>query len=89
MLVRARLVGVIEAEQTEEGATKRNDRLIAVAEVSPTHRDVRTLDDLEDALLDEVEHFSASYHEAEGEEFASIGRGGPARAERLVREAMK
>src|SRR5690242_7742786 len=30
-LVRARLIGVIEAEQTEDGKTARNDRLIAVA----------------------------------------------------------
>src|SRR5438876_43986 len=30
-LVPARLIGVIEAEQTEKGKTERNDRLIAVA----------------------------------------------------------
>ena len=30
-LIPARLIGVIEAEQTEEGETDRNDRLIAVA----------------------------------------------------------
>src|SRR5919202_2577365 len=36
-LVPSRLIGVIEAEQTEEGTTERNDRLIAVAANSYTH----------------------------------------------------
>src|SRR5947209_2197127 len=33
-LVAARLLGVIEAEQTEDGETERNDRLIAVSAAS-------------------------------------------------------
>ena len=36
VLVPCRLLGVIEAEQTEEGKTERNDRLIAVAANSRT-----------------------------------------------------
>src|SRR5215210_8005156 len=39
-LVPARLIGVIEAEQTEEGKTTRNDRLIAVTTTSRNHRDI-------------------------------------------------
>jgi inorganic pyrophosphatase len=88
-LVAARLVGVIEAEQTEEGRTERNDRLIAVAEGSATHCDVRALGDLSATLLDEIEHFFVSYRAREGHEFKPIGRYGPERAERLVREAME
>lgn len=88
-LVVARLVGVIEAEQTEEGETKRNDRLIAVAEESDAHRDVRALGDLSATLLDEIEHFFASYQAREGHEFKPVGRYGPERAERLVREAIE
>src|SRR5215212_1303855 len=46
-LVPARLIAVIEAEQTErDGETTRNDRLIAVAADSHTHGDVRSLSDL-------------------------------------------
>ena len=36
-LIESRLVGVIEAEQSEDGKTERNDRLIAVAAKSQTH----------------------------------------------------
>src|SRR5204863_796713 len=35
--VAARLLGVIEARQTEDGKTERNDRLIAVSAKAPTH----------------------------------------------------
>ena len=38
-LVETRLLGVIEAEQTEAGKIERNDRLIAVA--AESHTDVR------------------------------------------------
>jgi inorganic pyrophosphatase len=42
-LVAARLIGVIEAEQTEEDGMTRNDRLIAVAAESRQHKHVRSL----------------------------------------------
>lgn len=88
-LVHARLLGVIEAEQTEEGRTKRNDRLLAVAAESVDHRDLRVIGDLDASLLDQIEHFFVSYQAAEGHEFKPIGRYGPERAERLVWDGMK
>jgi inorganic pyrophosphatase len=88
-LVPARLVGVIEAEQTEEGETVRNDRLLAVAEESNAHGDVRAIGQLSATLLDEIEHFFVSYQEMEGHVFRPTGRFGPERARALVEEAMK
>jgi inorganic pyrophosphatase len=41
-IVTSRLIGVIEAEQTENGETFRNDRLIAVAAKSITHGSLPT-----------------------------------------------
>src|SRR5205085_10712595 len=46
----ARLIGVIEAEQTEDGQSERNDRLIAVAEASYEHKDISSLKDLDERL---------------------------------------
>jgi inorganic pyrophosphatase len=83
----ARLVGVIEAEQTEGGATGRNDRLLAVALESREHRDIDSLASVGSRLLDEIEHFFVSYNELRGKHFEPVGRHGPERAERLVREA--
>ncbi len=88
-LVPARLIGVIEAEQTEEGETTRNDRLIAVASNSRNHRDVRSLDQINDNLVSEIEHFFVSYNTIKGKKFSPIGCSGPDRAEQLVEESIK
>ena len=88
-LVAARLLGVIEAEQTEAGQTNRNDRLIAVAAESRTHCDVRELGHLNPQLLDEIEHFFRFYNEVRGKQFKPLGRFGTERALKLVKEGVK
>lgn len=86
-LVSCRLVGVIEAEQTEEdGKTSRNDRLIAVASHSREHADVDSLKNLSDALTQEIEHFFVSYNQERGKKFKPLGHFGPRRAKKLVKE---
>jgi inorganic pyrophosphatase len=87
-LLTARLIGAIEAEQEEEGRTERNDRLIAVAEVSRNHKGIDNIDQLSPNLLHEIEHFFTSYNVAKGKEFRVLGRVGPDRARTLVKEAM-
>ena len=92
-LIEVRLVGIIEAEQTEKtqnGKEKtRNDRLIAVSNVSYNYSDVCSLNDLNDNLLDEIEHFFVSYNESRGKKFKVLGRHGPKRALELVMQAEK
>ncbi|MGI8467353.1 MAG: inorganic diphosphatase [Pyrinomonadaceae bacterium] len=88
-LIPARLVGVIEAEQTEDGKTERNDRLIAVACKSLTHSDTKTLNDLNENLVEQIKHFFVSYNEAKGKKFEPIGGFGVEKAERLVLEGVK
>lgn len=89
-LVVTRLIGVIEAEQTErDGETMRNDRLVGVAVKARTHSDVLNLSELNRNLLDEIEHFFVSYNVIKGKEFKPLGRYGPERALKLVQEGMK
>jgi len=84
-LVACRLVGVIEAEQTEEnGKTTRNDRLIAIAVHSREHADIASLKHLPKALTAEIEHFFISYNEVRGKRFKPLGYHGPRRAQKLV-----
>jgi len=85
-LIESRLVGVIEAEQREDGKTERNDRLIAVAAKSQIHADIKSLSDLSPALLKEIEHFFISYNQERGKQFRPLGRFGPKRAEQLVKK---
>jgi inorganic pyrophosphatase len=83
-LVAGRLIGVIEANQTEDGQTSRNDRLIAVAADSRSHSEVHTLSDLNSNIVDEIEHFFISYNEIKGKQFEVLGRFGPDRAKSIV-----
>jgi inorganic pyrophosphatase len=83
-LVEARLLGVIKGEQTEDGETERNDRVIAVALKSKTHTELNALSDMDATLVDEIEHFFVSYNKIRGKKFKPIGREGPKRARRLV-----
>lgn len=89
-LVRARLLGVIEAEQTEkDGETTRNDRLIAVAKKTHMYRKARSLGSIGENVVTEIEHFFVSYNSIKGKEFRPLGRFGPVRARRLVEEGAK
>jgi len=85
-LIESRLIGVIEAEQSEDGKTERNDRLIAVAAKSQIHADIKSLSDLSPALLKEIEHFFISYNQERGKQFRPLGRFGPKRAEQWVKK---
>jgi len=88
-LVHVRLIGVIEARQTEKGETTRNDRLIAVALKSRRHAHLHKLRDVPAQLLDEIEHFFISYNQIKGKKFKPTGRYGPKRALSLVEAAIQ
>jgi inorganic pyrophosphatase len=89
-LVPSRLIGVIEAEQTElDGKVERNDRLIAVAANSRTHADIKSINDLNETLLDQIEYFFVSYNEIKGKTFKPLGRFAARKAKSLVKEGIK
>lgn len=87
--VPCRLVAVLEAEQVEEGQSGRNDRLVAVAEQSHDHKNVRSVKDIDQHLLEEIEHFFVSYNEMAGKEFKPLGWHGPNRAKKLAQKGAK
>jgi inorganic pyrophosphatase len=83
-LVPVRLLGVLVAEQSQDGRKFRNDRLIGAAEASREYRSFLTLEDVPSRLLEELERFFVFYNEGRGRLFEVIGRFGPERALRLV-----
>ncbi len=85
-LVLARVVGAVTAEQTEAETTERNDRLIAVAADSRQHREVRALEQINETLMHEIEHFFGSYNAARGRTFRPVGRLGPEQARQLIED---
>lgn len=88
-LVPARLIGVIEAKQTEDGKTTRNDRLVACAANCHNYSDVKNVKDLNDNLLHEIEQFFVSYNQTRGKKFKVLACKGPSSAEALAKEGMK
>lgn len=83
-LALVRIVGVLEAKQTQDGKTLRNDRLIGVAKGSRAYRDIRSIKDVPKHLIDEIEHFFVSYNEERGRTFRSLGRFGVRRAKAAI-----
>ena len=83
-LVPVRPIGVLEAEQTTEGKTNRNDRLIGVAQTSRMFRDVRAIEDVPGRLVEEIESFFVFYNEERGRKFEVLGRFGPDRAAQII-----
>jgi inorganic pyrophosphatase len=88
-LITVRLLGVIEAEQTDDGKRLRNDRLLGTLEVGDSGPQAKSLDDIPAMRLNEIEHFFTSYNEAEGRQFKVLRRRGPRTAEKLVKKAMR
>lgn len=85
-LVLSRLIGVIEAEQSSQGKTVRNDRLIAIAVHSYDHQNIHELAQVNENLVNEIAHFFISYDEMEGKQFKPIGRGDSQKALELVKQ---
>jgi inorganic pyrophosphatase len=88
-IVPSRLLGVIEAEQTENGRTERSDRLLAVATKSATHRSIQELHDVSDDLIAQIEHFFVSYNAAKGKRFEVKRLAGRKRARALIHVGVK
>jgi inorganic pyrophosphatase len=86
-LLTVRLIGVIEAEQTEDGKTVRNDRLMAVAEVSHLFERIRAPADLGKAFMENLTQFWVNYGALRGAEFQVLAVHGKDRAVELIRGA--
>lgn len=88
-LVKARLIGVIEGEQLDGKKKIRNDRLVAVAEMSHEYGHLQKLSDLPGQLLHELEQFFVNYHNLEGKQYRLLGCKGKATALTLIKKSRK
>lgn len=83
-LLTVRLIGVIEAEQTENGETVRNDRLLAVTTCSRQHEDLRDIEALGKTFVDHLASFWINYNTVKGKGFEVRGLHGAKRAVDIV-----
>jgi inorganic pyrophosphatase len=86
----ARLIGVIEGEQTAPKMTPvRNDRLVAVAETTHLYAKMTKLKQLPKQALKEIEEFFVNYHRLQGKEYKLLGCKGKKTALELIAKAQK
>ena len=88
-LIEVRVIGIITAEQTEDGKTESNDRLIGVAVHSYDHEELESINDVNKTLLNQVEEFFVSYNKQRGKKFRVTGTGGPKKALRFLKAGIK
>ncbi len=86
-VVEARIVGVIEAEQTEDGQSTRNDRVLAVATESHIHADIKEPKDLNSTMIGELEEFFSAYNKARGKKFKILGCKNANTAMKLIKKS--
>jgi inorganic pyrophosphatase len=88
-IVKVRLIGVIEAQQSENGNVERNDRLIAVAAHSRDYSNISRLRDLNDNMIREIEQFFVNYNKERGKKFKVLGKQGPREALKLLKKNLR
>jgi inorganic pyrophosphatase len=82
--VECRLIGVIKAEHTKEGKKVRNDRILAIAEVSVRYARIKEISQLDPGLLHQIDEFFVNYQKVRDIEFKIIGRDGSRVANDLI-----
>ena len=86
-LAQIKIMGVIKAEQTEEGKTCRNDRLVARVAKSITYGHASHIDDLGNPFVQHLGQFFVNYNDLKGKTFKVLGIAGPDEAMRLIERA--
>ena len=88
-LIHVRIIGVIMAQQIEDGKAERNDRLLGVAIHSYDHEDLKSIDDVSKTLLNQLEEFFISYNRQRGKKFRITGTGGPKKALKFLKGGIR
>jgi len=84
-----RLIGVIHAEQREDGETQENDRLLAIPVHAHYHAQVDTLQQLNASVLEQIQSFFLAYTKLQGKKLKIKGCSGRRKAVKLVADAIQ
>jgi inorganic pyrophosphatase len=87
IVVKSRLIGVIEGVQLDGKKKIRNDRLVAIAEANHMYANIKKLKDLPSHFLRELQDFFVNYHKLEGKEYELLGCKGKDSALALIKKA--
>ena len=87
-IVKCRLIGVMEATETEKNKIRRNDRLIAIANASDEYNNVKDLETMDPYLVEEIENFFNTYCNLQKKDFKVIAKKGPDVATDLIKKQL-
>lgn len=87
LVVRCRVIGVLEVVQKEAGKAIRNDRIIAVLIESHRGNQIASAGDLPNSLKEEFEKFFLATDELENKKLKFLGWRGPRAARQLIAKA--
>ncbi len=74
VLLQCRIVGILKASQIErDGIKVRNDRIVAVWNLSHLYKTVECIEDLDSGTLKEMESYFKQYNTLAGKEFHVLG----------------
>ena len=88
-LIDVRILGIIDAKQTEGDETETNNRVLGAAVHSYDNKHLRSIDDVSKTLLEQVEEFFVSYNKQRGKKFKVTGVRGPRKALQFIKASMK
>lgn len=84
-----RILGVIEAKQTQKGKTIRNDRLVTALATENNPPQVATLEGIPAWARAEIDRFFVNYNAAAGRKFEVLGWRGPTAAQNRIEAAAR
>jgi inorganic pyrophosphatase len=89
VLLKCRLIGIIEGEQGNKKKWERNDRVVAIEKETHSYADIKVIDDLGKRFIRELEDFFINYHELSGEQFRVIDVKGPKQARKRIEDGIR
>lgn len=83
-LLKCRLIGIIEGEQSDKKKKERNDRIVAIEKENHSFADIKHIADLGRTFVKELEEFFVNYHELSREQYRIIDVRGPKQARKRI-----
>jgi inorganic pyrophosphatase len=88
-VLKCRVIGIIQGEQSNKKKTERNDRIIAIEQDNHSYASIKHVDDMGKEFARELEDFFVNYHKLVGKTYKVLGLKGPKAALRCIHAGMK
>jgi inorganic pyrophosphatase len=87
-LLKCRVIGVIEGQETENKKKERNDRVVAIELENHSYAHVNHVKDLGKKFVRELEEFFVNYHELSDRQYRILDVRGPHQAQRRIKSGL-